>query len=230
MARAFFRWSAWALGVWVAAHLGLVIAAWAHAKFAPIDPIPQEHALDLRGDRAQAGRVVTIVATRPTPTKGDWIGHLWIAWPETPPGAPAGTRESGYYAQSQLQAAAALAGALVAPWGAWTGQPAVPGLLKVDDGWWRHVTLAVRVDESAYRAALGVDARWRAQTRYVLRPAAHGPEAGRTFGCQDYVFDVAEALGLKTGPRDWRRFPMGSFRDFAAANGIHLDRGPEAVR
>ena len=206
--------------VWVVGNLLLIIASWSRSYFAPIGSIPQIAALDLRQNKSVPGHVVTIVATKPTPSKGDFIGHLWIAWPQTPPFAPAGTKESGYYATNQLHAALTLAGAIWAPWGFITGQAPVSGHMKVDDGWWRHVQVNVTVDDAHYQAALAVDTKWRRETRYSLRPGLQGIGQGRTWACQDYVFEVASALGLKAQHRDWRQFPMGSYLDFAARNGI----------
>jgi hypothetical protein len=207
--------------VWTMANILGVFASWGRSYFAPIDPIPQTLRVDTRKDLSVPGRVVTIIATKPTPSKGDFIGHMWIAWPQTPPKAPAGTKEAGFYARDQLQAIRAMAVALLAPWGVGTGQVPVPGFLKVDDGWWRHVEVEVTVDEAAYQAALAVDSRWRAETRYSLRPGivAFGG-AARTWACQDYVLDVANALGLQTSHRNWTQFPMGSFLDFAKENGL----------
>ena len=81
---------------WIALNLGLVVAAWMRSYYAPIEPVPQAASLDLRTDKVAPGRVITIIATKPTPSKGDFIGHLWLEWPETPPLARPGTRESGY--------------------------------------------------------------------------------------------------------------------------------------
>ncbi|GBF59239.1 hypothetical protein PbB2_02931 [Candidatus Phycosocius bacilliformis] len=200
----------------------MVVAAWMRSYYAPIEPVPRAATLDLRQDKSTPGRIITIIATKPTPSKGDFIGHLWLEWPDTPPLAKPGTREAGYYAHDQLEAIRAMAAALILPWGAVTGQDFVPGLMKVDDGWWRHLQVHVRVDEARYQAALVVDRRWRGETRYRLRPALIGPDRGKTFGCQDYVFDVAQALGLDTSQRGWTEFPMGSFLHFARVNKIAI--------
>jgi hypothetical protein len=215
--------------LWAVVPLVLVLASWARSASTPVQATPRVFALDIRRDRTSPGRTISIVGTRPTPSKGDFIGHMWLVWPETPPGAPPGTRESGWYAHDQLQAVRAMAASIWAPWGALHGQTPVPGLMKADDGWWRHLQIDVQVDEARYRAALAVDARWRRETRYSLRPALLGQDAGRTWGCQDYVADVAEALGLVPGPRPWGEFPMGAFKAFAHANGVRLENGTSSV-
>jgi hypothetical protein len=207
---------------WVLLNLGLVVAAWTRSYYAPIEPVPQAASIDLRTDKSTPGRVITIIATKPTPSKGDFIGHLWLEWPETPPLAKLGSRESGYYANDQIQAIKAMAAALILPWGTVTGQDFVPGLMKADDGWWRHLEVHVRVDEARYQAALAVDRRWRSENRYRLRPSMIGPHNGKTFACQDYVFDVADALGLDTAKRSWTEFPMGAFLRFARINKIAI--------
>ena len=207
---------------WVLLNLGLVVAAWMRSYYAPIEPVPQAASIDLRSDKTAPGRTITIIATKPTPSKGDFIGHLWLEWPETPPLAKPGTREAGYYANDQIQAIKAMAAALILPWGTVTGQDFVPGLMKADDGWWRHLQVHVRVDEARYQAALAVDRRWRTENRYRLRPSMIGPHNGKTFACQDYVFDVAAVLGLDTAKRSWTEFPMGSFIRFARINKIAI--------
>jgi hypothetical protein len=214
--------------LWVFVNLAGVLGSWSRAYFADIDTSPQKQTVDLRTDKSSAGRLVSIIATKPTPQKGDYIGHMWIVWPETLPRAPSNTRETGYYARDQLQAIRAMAVALLAPWGFATGQSAVPGYLKADDGWWRHVQVDVLVDELRYQAAVEVDNRWRSETRYSLRPgiAALGG-AGRTWGCQDYVLEVAGALGLKASRRNWTQFPMGAFLDFADENDLTVKPAPD---
>lgn len=209
-----------ALG-WFVLNLTLVLASWSRSYFASIEPIPQVLAMDTRVDKSVAGRVVTIIATKPTPSKADYIGHMWVAWPNTPPTAPAGSKEGGFYADNQLEAAATMAGALLVPWGFASGQAPVGGHMKVDDGWWRHVQIDVTVDEARYQAALAVDTKWRAEKRYSLRPGIVGfGGQGRTWACQDYVLEVAAALGLKADRSNWTQFPMGSFLDFAKDNGL----------
>jgi hypothetical protein len=209
-----------ALG-WLLLNLALVLASWSRSYYAAISNIPQVHAIDLRADKSVPGRVVTLIATKPTPSKADYIGHMWVAWTETPPLAPAGSKEGGFYADNQLEAAATMAGALLAPWGFATGQNPVGGHMKADDGWWRHVQIDVTVDDARYQAALAIDTKWRREKRYSLRPGiAQLGNAGRTWACQDYVFEVATALGLKATSRNWTQFPMGSFLDFARENGV----------
>jgi hypothetical protein len=209
---------------WFMLNLTLVMASWGRSYFADIGPVPQSHSLDTRTDKSLPGRVVTLIATKPTPSKADYIGHMWIAWPQSPPLAQAGSKESGFYAHNQLEAAAGMAGALLVPWGVVTGQSPVAGYLKADDGWWRHVQIDVTVDEARYQAALAVDQRWRGEKRYSLRPGIAGlGGAGRTWACQDYVFEVAAALGLKANHSNWTQFPMGAFLDFARDNGVVVE-------
>jgi hypothetical protein len=210
----------WVVIFWLFGNLVLILASWGRSYLTPTRAEPFVAALDLRADKAVAGRTVTIIATKPTPSKADYIGHMWVAWPETPPLAPKGSKEGGYYATDQLRAAITLAGAIWAPWGFATGHAPVGGVMKPDDGWWRHKQIDVTVDEAAYQAALAVDTKWRRETRYSLRPGIAGIGPGRTWGCQDYVLEVAAALGMKADSRNWTQFPMGSFLDFAAANKI----------
>jgi hypothetical protein len=206
---------------WFFLNLAAVFGFWARSYYAHISPIPQVLTMDTRVDKTVPGRVVTIIATKPTPSKADYIGHMWVAWPEVPPLAQAGKKESGFYADNQLEAAASMAGALLVPWGFATGQAPVGGHMKADDGWWRHVQIDVTVDEVRYQAALAVDTKWRGEKQYSLRPGIAGFGGyGRTWACQDYVMEVAAALGMKANRRDWKQFPMGSFLDFAKDNGL----------
>ncbi len=205
---------------WFLGNLMLIIASWGRSYSTPISSTPQIALVDLRNDKSVAGRVVTIIATKPTPSKADYIGHMWVAWPQTPPLAPKGSKESGYYADNQVQAAVTLAGSILTPWGFVNGQAPVVGHMKADDGWWRHKQVQVTVDEDRYQSALAVDTKWRVETRYSLRPGISGIGQERTWACQDYVLEVATALGLKAGRRNWTQFPMGSFLDFVKLNEI----------
>jgi hypothetical protein len=210
---------------WFMVNLAFVIASWARSYYAPINAKPQILRIDARADKALPGRVVTLIATKPSPSKGDYIGHMWVAWPQTPPLAPAGSLEGGYYANSHPEAIIAMAGALLVPWGALTGQAPVGGHMKADDGWWRHVQIDVTVNDNRFQAALAVDTKWRREGRYSLRPGVAGfGGQGRTWACQDYVFEVADAMGLKADRRDWKQFPMESFLYFARDNGLVVSK------
>jgi hypothetical protein len=214
------RYVALACAAWVAALVLLVAASWVRAN-GPESPVaPVVYRLDLRTDPAIPGRTVDIVAKTASPTGGDYVGHIWIGWPETPAGARPGSRAAGYYADDQLQAVAGLAGALVAPWGVLTGQNAVPGRMRADDGLPGETILRIEVEEAAYQRALAVDAAWRQETRYVLRPGVRGVGPGRTFACQDYAFEVAQALGLRRPTSFWGNFPATHFRNLLRANAI----------
>ena len=209
------------LAVWLGVHVAAVGFRWTQVTLHPVDPVPRVIKIDLRTDRTVRGPTVDIIGTRPTPSKGDFIGHMWVAWPLTPPGARPGSREAGYYADSQMQAVGAMAASLLLPWGFVTGQAPVPGHMKADDGWWRHFVIRIETDAAGLQRALAVDARWRAQRAYVLRPGLGPSGQAATIACQDYAFEVARALGLKVpGRRDWTRFPFGSFQELAAVNGL----------
>lgn len=212
---------------WLIVNLAGVLVRWGQAVLTPVPMATATLALDLRQDRSVPGVVVTLAATRPSPDRGDLFGHLWVIWPQTPPGAPPGSRAAGYYARSHAEAAGAMAVALLAPWGSLTGQRPVPGILKVDDGWWRHYQIAVRTDRAGLARALAVDSQWRRETRYTLRPGLGSWGVARTIGCQDYAFSVASALGLAIpARRDWTLFPIGSFRELLRVNRLEqwMDR------
>lgn len=200
-----------ALGVWIALNLAGVLISWTQAFTADFGATPARDVLDLRGSDAP-GRTILIAANRPRPERGDFIGHLWIIWPE-PPG-PDGVRAFGYYADSQPAAAAALAGGLLAPWGFATGGPVVAGGLASDAGQPYERALAVTVDAAAFERALATHRDWAARSDYRIRP----PMGAAPVACQDYVFAVARDLGLSVPARDWTQFPAATFLDLLAAN------------
>lgn len=209
------------LAIWLGVHVAAVGWRWAQVTLHPVDPVPRVIELDLRTDKSVRGPTIDIIGTRPTPSKGDYIGHLWVAWPLTPPGARLGSREAGYYADSQMQAVGAMAASLLLPWGFLTGQAPVPGHMKADDGWWRHFVIRIETDAAGLQRALAVDARWRVRRTYVLRPGVGSLGPSETIACQDYAFEVAAALGLRVPDRrDWTRFPFGSFQELADVNGL----------
>jgi hypothetical protein len=92
--------------------------------------------------------------------------------------------------------------------------------LRADDGLRPDFVWRIRVTEAAYTQAQAVDARWRTETRYVLRPGIAGAGPARTFACQDYVREVAGALGLQIPPPDWSVFPPTQFRRLLVVNGL----------
>jgi hypothetical protein len=219
--RRWLRLVLWLALGWFLLNLGVVLLRWGQVVLAPVPATPARIELDKRTDTSTPGHVIVIAGTRPTPSKGDLFGHMWVAWPITPPGAPSGTREAGYYARSHLEAAGAMVVALLAPWGPFVGQVPVPGTLKADDGWWRHYEIAVRTDDAGLARALAVDRRWRGEQRYTLRPGLFGIGTPATIACQDYAMQVASALGLEAPePRDWTLFPLASLRELARANAL----------
>lgn len=200
-----------ALGVWIALNVAGVLVSWTRAFTADFGATPARIGLDLRASDAP-GRTILIAANRPRPERGDFIGHLWIIWPEAP--GPDGVRAFGYYADSQPAAAAALAGGLLAPWGFATGGPVVPGGLASDEGQPFERALAVTVDAAAFERALATHRDWAGRSDYRIRP----PWGAAPIACQDYVFAVAAALGMTVPTRDWTQFPATSFLDLTGAN------------
>ena len=200
-----------ATSLWIGLNLAGVLLSWARALTADFGATPATVALDLRATPAP-GRTVLIAANRPRPERGDFIGHLWVIWPE-PPGSD-GVRAFGFYADSQPAAAGALAAGLLAPWGAVTGGPVVPGGLASDDDQPFERAIAVTVDQERFARALAVHRAWAARTDYRIRPPGDEPP----IACQDYVFAIARALGLTVPTRDWTQFPASTFLDLAAAN------------
>ncbi len=189
--------------LWVGLHLAGVATAWFLAWGRPV-AAERVRLIDLSGGAVDA-RTVLIAANRPHPERGDFIGHLWVIWP---PGAAGDGRAFGYYADSQVLAAATLALSMVSPAGFLAGSAPVPGGVRSDDGQPFDAALAVRVAPPAFARALAVHRRWVGKAVYLNRP----PPWGEGAACQDYVMDVAGALGLPTPVRNWMEFPATSFR------------------
>lgn len=210
------RWLALALGVWFLVNLAAVLWSWNTARAATWTH--RALALDLRHDRSTPGRTVLIGSNRPHPERGDFIGHIWIIWPEPPPGEQ--FHSFGYYAASQPEAAAMLAYSLLAPWGVLQGAPEIAGGLWPDDKYTPEANIAVTVDQDAYARGLAAHGMWKRNRGYSARPALGA--SGEA--CVDYAFDVAAALGAKTPARNWAEFPASSFGDLVRENGLSLER------
>lgn len=206
------------MGLWLLVNFGILAVSWFRSYVFNIGDTPKTYYADLRHDKSQIGKYLIISAIKAQPEKQVWFGHIWVIWQDIPPLSDGG-RESGFYARSKSEAAETLIKSVLSPYGWLTGQKLVAGIMKDDDGLYRHWQLKIRVDEAQYQRAVLVDNKWRHQQSYVLRPAFDG----KTISCRDYVFEVASTIGMKTKPNDWDKFPPESFMELLKLNNINTN-------
>lgn len=204
--------------LWIFFVICTAVFAWSKSYFVDFGARPITYSLDLRNDKTKVGHNIIFVATQAEPEKYWWFGHLWVAYETTPKGAQAGTYQFGYYSKDQNEAAIQLALSYFNPLGAVFGQKPVEGIIKSDDMWPHHLELKVQVSDAQHNNAMKTDALWRTKTQYTNRP--RWEEEG--FGCQDYVFAIAQSIGLKTPKNHAGQFPAESFVNFAAINGVQV--------
>lgn len=203
---------------WFFLNLIIVFIAWGKSYFVDFGPRPQVFELDLRKDTASKGDTITFVATQAEPEKLWYFGHLWVWFGKDLPHEPKGKNQFGYYSQDQNIAAFELAKGLLNPLGFYFGQKAVKGEIRFDDPWPHHLELRVRVDEKDFNNAIATHEKWRAQNVYLNRPKW----GEKSYACQDYAFDIARAIGMKTPFKTFGEFPPESFVKFSAMNGIKV--------
>lgn len=201
--------------LWCFANLSILAFSWLKSYSMSVNDTPQTYFADIRHDKLQRGKTLIISAIKAQPDKKVWFGHIWVVWENAPPFAH-GEKEAGFYAASKTQAASALIMSILSPAALVTGQKPIAGVMRNDEGLYRHWQLILRVDDAQYARAIAVDNKWRNEHKYLLRPAI----SGKTITCRDYVFEVAEAVGLKTRHNDWDKFPPESFRELLELNGI----------
>lgn len=195
----------------------ILIIAWLKSHFLKICPNLNERVFDLRRDNTQSGKKLTFALMKAQPHKSFWFGHMWVIWPEAPPLASNGAREAGFYAQCKLKAAKYLVLSILSPIGPFTGQKPIEGVFLDDRNTDRHWQFHAIIDEATYQEALKIDTKWRLESRYALRPKI----GGRTYSCRDYVFEIAQTIGLKRLPTNWAAFPAESFHQLLSMNAIN---------
>lgn len=205
------------IAVWCLLHLLVLGISW--LKSVSIAPRDTAFSLDLRNDKTAIGRTIILSAIKANPAKSIWFGHMWVVWPEAPPLATDGAKEAGYYAQCKIAAARGLLLSVLSPLALLLGQRPIKGVMRDDAGVSRDWQLAVQVDEGDYWRAIQIDTKWRQEQQYSMRPAFRG----RTYTCRDYVFEVANAIGLSLPKNNWAQFPPETFKAFLANNGIELN-------
>lgn len=201
--------------LWCFINLSILAFSWLKSYSMTVDNTPQTYYADIRNDKGQVGKTLIISAIKAQPDKKVWFGHIWVVWDKAPPHAH-GEKEAGFYAASKSQAARALILSIISPSALITGQKPIAGVMRNDEGLYRHWQLVLRVDNAQYARALLVDDKWRNQNQYLLRPSI----SGKTITCRDYVFEVAQAVGLKVKQNDWDKFPPESFAELVKLNNI----------
>jgi hypothetical protein len=222
----FWRGLRWATGMflaWVLFLLGAVLIAYGRAYWNDGGGREAAFAIDMRADPANPGKVVELVTRRAEPDEGLIIGHTWVVWPENPPHAsmPGQAPGWGHYADPFWQGFRAVVLNVLNPAALVTGMPRVPGRLMAETWAQPQMRIVLTLDATGYARVEAVHRRWAAETRYSVRPGTFGPR----IACQDYVYDIAEAAGLKTPKRDWMEFPYTSFLRLLDANAIDYRAG-----
>lgn len=200
--------------IWCITHILLLVISWVRSYFYNIHNNEIKN-LDLRNNKEKDGKRLIFCAIKAQPQKSVWFGHMWVAWEEAPPLAK-GEKEAGFYAKCKAKAAKSLIFSIISPIAMIKGQEPIEGIMKDDKGLYRHWEIEVLVDELDYQKAIMVDNKWRNQKQYSMRPSFNG----RTITCRDYVFEIAEAIGLKAKTQNWAEFPPQSFHNFMKLNGI----------
>ena len=207
---------------WFLANLALVLFSWGKSYFIDFGPRPTNYQLDLRKDKTKQGHKIIFVATQAEPEKAWLFGHLWVAFDQTPNNEPKNTYQYGYYSKDKTEATKELAIAVMNPFGFYFGQKPVQGQIQIDDPWPHHIQLIAQVDDEDFQKALETHYKWRKETKYLIRP--HWGE--KSYACQDYVFAIADTIGLKTYKNHYGEFPPESFVKFAKLNGIKVESRP----
>jgi hypothetical protein len=209
--------------LWILINFFLVIFSWSKSYFVDFGPSPSTYEIDIRKNTNQSGHIIKFVATQPNPKKGWLFGHLWVAFDTTPNNEEANTFQFGYYAKNKALAAKELAIAVFNPFGFYFGQKSTIGQIQSDDKWKHQLELVVKIDDASYQNALLTHYKWRAENRYINRPA-WGKES---FACQDYAFAIANSIGLKSYKNHYGEFPPESFVHLAKVNGIKVKKRPK---
>lgn len=152
-------------------------------------------------------------ALKADPEKSVYFGHVWVVWEKPPPMAN-GAIASGYYPSDRKKAFDALILSLISPFAWVEGQAPVKGVMKDDVSLKYDWELMVRTDEASYSRALRIDSHWRNQDKYSLRAGI----GKKTNNCRDYVFQIAQTIGLNTDAYNWAEFPPETFVRFIKQN------------
>ena len=201
--------------LWCLVNLSILAFSWVKSYSMEVHNTPETYVADLRHNKSQIGKTLIISAIKAQPDKKVWFGHIWVIWPDAPPLAN-GEKEAGFYAKSKSEAAKSLIMSILSPLALFEGQKPIRGIMKNDEGLYRHWQLKIRVNEDQYARASAIDNKWRNQTNYLLRPSING----KTITCRDYVFEIADAIGLKAKRNDWAKFPPESFKELLEINNI----------
>lgn len=206
--------------LWLVFNIFLVVFAWGKSYFVDFGVRPATYSIDLRDDKSQKGNFITFVATQAEPEKQWLFGHLWVSFETTPPNEKAPNHQFGYYAANKTAAAIELVNTSINPLGFFMGQKPVLGQIQIDDPWPHHLELRVNIDSIDYENAIKTHQKWRLEKEYYNR----GKMGKNAKGCQDYAFDIAQSIGLKTPKNHWGEFPPESFVNLAQANDIKIEK------
>ncbi|MBN8649370.1 MAG: hypothetical protein J0L55_15555 [Caulobacterales bacterium] len=201
--------------LWSIIMLFLFLIRWISSIIIPSFSAPIE--VDLRQNKNQHGRKILLCAVKANPLKSIYFGHIWVVWPEATPFSN-GIKEAGFYAYNRIHAFLDIILAIIAPFGIFFKQKPLKGIMRNDEGLHRDWQISIEIDEENYQKALEIDNLWRNESRYSLRPA----KDGCTYNCRDYVYEIANILGLKTKYYGWWDFPSHMFLSLLQANNLQI--------
>ena len=200
-------WAILIVTLWIFLNFGLLFYKWLQSVLIPKSQ--EIHAIDLRKNKFETGKTISICVVKANPFKNIWFGHIWVVWPEAPPLAN-GECEAGFYAHCRFEAAINLAISIISPFAIIFGQKPIKGIMRDDKGLHRDFQLNIQIDDTCYQKAIAIDNSWRQEAKYCLRP----PIGGRTISCRDYCFQIAQSFGLHVNFDKWADFPPISFHKF----------------
>ncbi len=206
-------WAILIVTLWIFLNFGFLFYKWLQSVLIPKSQ--EIHAIDLRKNKYEIGKIISICVVKANPFKNIWFGHIWIVWPEAPPLAN-GECEAGFYAHCRFEAAINLAISIISPLAIFFGQKPIKGIMRDDKGLHRDFQLNIQIDEECYQKAIQIDNLWRQEAKYCLRP----PIGGQTISCRDYCFQIAQPFGLNVRFDKWADFPPISFHNFLIENKI----------
>lgn len=198
--------------LWALITLGVFAFRWISSIIIPSNNEPI--AIDLRINKNQHGKKITLCAVKANPSKAIYFGHIWVVWPEND-----GIQEAGFYAKNRFIAFLEIMGAIIAPFCIFFKQHPIEGVMLDDSGLYRDWQIEIEIDFDTYLKAREIDAMWRNEQRYCLRPSLNG----KTYNCRDYALEIAQVIGLKAIKINWWEFPSELFEKLMLANEIKFE-------
>ena len=189
--------------------------AWLRAYF--LKPTKLNYKIDLRRNVYKPGKTITFCAIKTDPRKSVWFGHVWIIWPKH----KTKIRQIGFYPQCKKSAFLGLIVALLTPHSLLFGNKPTRSVINDDSELNPDWALSVRIDDEAFERALKMDENWQDQSNYQI----FGGLFGQSINCRDYIFDIAQEVGLRVPKNTMWELPPISFASFVKLNTLAFDFG-----